>query len=126
MSKRPKATPIAVLGAGSWGTALALLLARNGNETRLWARNPEHVSQMQQASENAKYLPGIPFPDNLHVQSDLNKVLDGVRDILIVVPSHAFRSVLQLIKPIIQPHCRIVSASKGLDPETGDLLINVG
>ena len=125
MSKQPKATPIAVLGAGSWGTALALLLARNGNETRLWARNPEHVVQMQQASENQKYLPGIPFPDNLQVQSDLNLVLDGVQDILIVVPSHAFRAVLQLIKPIIQPNARIVSASKGLDPETGNLLINV-
>jgi len=125
MNKQPKATPIAVLGAGSWGTALALLLARNGNETRLWARNPEHAVQMQQASENHKYLPGILFPDTLQVQSDLNLVLDGVQDILIVVPSHAFRTVLQLIKPIIQPNARIVSASKGLDPETGNLLINV-
>ena len=117
--------PIAVLGAGSWGTALALLLARNGNNTRLWARNVEHVQQMQQEAANTKYLPGIDFPDNLQVNSNLKSTLDGVRDILIVVPSHAFRPLLEQIKPIISDNCRIISACKGLDPETGDLLINV-
>ena len=125
MSNTTLATPIAVLGAGSWGTALALLLARNGNETRLWAKNPEHVQQMQQSSENTKYLPGVRFPDNLNVYSDLEVCLDGVIDILIVVPSHAFRPVLLQIKPIIGPDCRLLSATKGLDPESGDLLINV-
>jgi len=125
MSNTSKALPIAVLGAGSWGTALALLLARNGNKTRLWARNPEHVQQMQQESANTKYLPDIDFPENLQVFSDLVATLDGVRDILIVVPSHAFRPILQEIKPIIRSDCRIISACKGLDPETGDLLINV-
>ena len=125
MRNTSTATPIAVLGAGSWGTALALLLARNGNETRLWAKNLEHVHQMQQSSENTKYLPGVSFPDNLRVFSDLELCLDGVIDVLIVVPSHAFRPVLQLIKPILGPKCRLLSASKGLDPETGDLLINV-
>ena len=125
MSNTLKATPIAVLGAGSWGTALALLLARNGNETRLWARNPEHVRQMQQESENSAYLPGIPLPANLTTSSDLRQTLDGVRDILVVVPSHAFRPLLQQIKPIARPDCRLISACKGLDPETGDLLTNV-
>jgi len=125
MNKGPTETPIAVLGAGSWGTALALLLARNGNETRLWARNPAHVSQMQQASANPKYLPGITFPENLQVFSELSKTLHGVRDILVVVPSHAFRTLIEEIKPIIGHDCRIVSACKGLDPEKGELLLSV-
>jgi len=80
---------------------------------------------MQQESANTKYLPDIDFPENLQVFSDLVATLDGVRDILIVVPSHAFRPILQEIKPIIRSDCRIISACKGLDPETGDLLINV-
>ena len=125
MINSSKVLPIAVLGAGSWGTALALLLARNGNETRLWARSPEHVFQMQQESENSKYLPGIRFPENLKTSSDLEVTLAGVRDILVVVPSHAFRPLLKQIKPLVGPGCRLVSACKGLDPESGDLLINV-
>ncbi len=125
MSYMSKTSPIAVLGAGSWGTALAMLLARNGNETRLWARSSEHVEQMQAESANEKYLSGICFPENLSVSSSLEATLDGVRDILIVVPSHAFRPLLKQIKPFISPDSRLVSACKGLDPETGDLLINV-
>ena len=125
MSNTSKTMPIAVLGAGSWGTALAMLLARNGNETRLWARSSEHVEQMQAESANEKYLPGINFPENLSVSSNLEATLDGVRDILIVVPSHAFRPLLKQIKPFISSDSRLVSACKGLDPETGDLLLNV-
>ncbi len=125
MSDANKSTPIAVFGAGSWGTALAILLARNGNETRLWARDSNHVAQMQQDSANNKYLPGIQFPENLSVYTDLEEVLEGVLDILIVVPSHAFRPLLTQIKPFCHQHTRIISACKGLDPDTGNLLINV-
>ena len=125
MSSQKITSPIAVLGAGSWGTALAILLARNGNRTQLWARNPEHVRQMQLQSENKKYLPEISFPENLHVYSDLAAALEGVRDILIVVPSHAFRPLLEEIKPLINDQTRILSACKGLDPESGHLLLNV-
>lgn len=125
MNNELKTTPIAVLGAGSWGTALAILLAGNGNNTRLWGRNPEHVQQMQQQSANSRYLPGTIFPENLQVFSDLKATLDTVRDILVVVPSHAFRPMLQQIKPILGADCRIISACKGLDPESGHLLINV-
>ena len=117
--------PIAVLGAGSWGTALALLLARNGNPTRLWARSTEHVEAMRAARANEHYLPGVSFPDTLSVSNDLNETLDGVRDVLIVVPSHAFKIVLNSIRPMLAADARIISASKGLDPDTGDLLINV-
>jgi len=125
MTNQLKASPIAVLGAGSWGTALAMLLARNGNKTRLWGRNSDHVQQMQQQSANTKYLPDIKFPDNLQVYSDLTATLEGVRDILIVVPSHAFRPLLLDIQPLMADNCRIITACKGLDPESGHLLINV-
>lgn len=80
---------------------------------------------MQQQSANSKYLPGIQFPENLEVYSDLAETLNSVQDILIVVPSHAFRPLLQQIKPMMQEGCRLISASKGLDPESGHLLLNV-
>lgn len=125
MSNQQISEPIAVLGAGSWGTALAILLARNGNVTRLWARNKDHVLQMQQQSTNSKYLPGVVFPDKIQVYSNLEDTLKGVQDILIVVPSHAFRPLLTNIQPFLSRNSRIISACKGLDPQTGHLLINV-
>jgi glycerol-3-phosphate dehydrogenase (NAD(P)+) len=101
------------------------LLARNGNRTQLWARSPEHVQAMQQDSINTKYLPEVPFPEQLSVSSSLETSLNGVRDVLIVVPSHAFRPLLEQIKPLLSDNVRIISACKGLDPESGHLLINV-
>jgi glycerol-3-phosphate dehydrogenase (NAD(P)+) len=101
------------------------LLARNGNRTQLWARSSEHVQAMQQDSLNAKYLPDVPFPEQLSVSSSLETALNGVRDVLVVVPSHAFRPLLEQIKPLLPDNVRIISACKGLDPESGHLLINV-
>ncbi len=118
-----KSTPIAVLGAGSWGTALAILLARNGNPTRLWARDAEHVAQMQSSHMNERYLGPIAFPESLSVTNDLATALQGCRDILVVIPSHAFHQVLDQIKPLIHEDTRIISATKGLEPGSGDLLI---
>ncbi|MFT5519963.1 MAG: glycerol-3-phosphate dehydrogenase (NAD(P)+) [Enterobacterales bacterium] len=80
---------------------------------------------MQQDSLNAKYLPEVPFPEQLSVSSSLETTLNGVRDVLIVVPSHAFRPLLEQIKPLLPDNVRIISACKGLDPESGHLLINV-
>lgn len=116
--------PIAVLGAGSWGTALAILLARNGNPTKLWARSKEHVQEMQAEHLNARYLPDAPFPGPLSVSSNLEETVAGCRDILIVVPSHAFHGILNQLKLLVNSDTRIVSATKGLDPGTGDLLIH--
>ena len=79
--------PILVLGAGSWGTALALCLARNNVPTRLWSYDPEQAASMQATRENATYLPGIPLLDNIEVLSDLEQALDGIEDVMIVVPS---------------------------------------
>ncbi|MHC9511553.1 NAD(P)H-dependent glycerol-3-phosphate dehydrogenase [Kangiella sp. M94] len=115
----------AVLGAGSYGTALAVLLARNGHSVRLWARKAEHVVEMQQAKQNSKYLPDVVFPDNLLVTHQIDVALKDQPIILVAVPSHAFRDTLNLIKPYVDEDSKLVWASKGLDPESGDLLGNV-
>lgn len=106
---------IAVLGAGSWGTALAMLLGRNNHQVNLWSHNAEHASVMQQARENNRYLAGLTFPETLNVSADLETTFKGVTDILIVVPSHAFRETLEKIKPLITPSHRIAWATKGLE-----------
>tara|TARA_B100001059_G_scaffold236760_1_gene289869 strand:- start:13576 stop:14616 length:1041 start_codon:yes stop_codon:yes gene_type:complete len=116
---------IAVLGAGSYGTALAICLARNGNAITLWGRNHNDIAQMQQQRCNEKYLPGISLPASLAVSADLQAVVKSTRDILVVVPSHAFADTLKQIKPLIPANARVAWATKGLEPETGRLLQDV-
>lgn len=118
-------TPIAVLGAGSWGTALALHLARSGNTTRLWGRDVHAMQAMQQSRENARYLAGISFPSTLTATADLNVALDGCRDVLIAVPSHAFRSTLRAIKPVSKCALRVCWATKGFEHGAQTLLSDV-
>lgn len=117
-----KSKPIAVLGAGSFGTALAILLAKNGNKTRLWARNAEHIQAMRESGFNQAYLPDIPLPNSLELFDDFQQTLDGVEDILIVTPSHAFQQTLSQINQCKTGDVRIVWACKGLEPETGAFL----
>lgn len=121
----PRTTPIAVLGAGSWGTALALHLARLGNDTRLWGRNADDMQRMQQQRQNSRYLPGIPFPETLTATGDLALSLRDVRDVLIAVPSHAFRATLRAIKPMVSEQVRIVWATKGFEHGAQALLSTV-
>jgi glycerol-3-phosphate dehydrogenase (NAD(P)+) len=116
---------IAVIGAGSYGTALAICLARNGNKTLLWGRDPEHVNDMVSARANEKYLSGCPFPDTLMLESDLASAVSASKNILLVVPSHAFGGVLKQIKPDMRDDARLVWATKGLDHESGRLLQDV-
>ncbi len=116
---------IAVLGAGSWGTALAILLARNGADVVLWCRDADEAATMQRDCCNAKYLPGSDFPPTLTVTTDLAQLIASSDDVLFAVPSHAFRSILVEIKPHLKIQTRLVSATKGLDPETGKLLHDV-
>lgn len=116
---------IAVLGAGSYGTALAICLARNGNTISLWGRNAEDMAQMAQQRLNQKYLPDIRLPDTLQVTADLAEAVASSRDILLVVPSHAFAETLRQIKPLLKPDARLAWATKGLEPETGRLLQDV-
>lgn len=115
---------IAVLGAGSFGTALAILLAKNGNQTILWGRDSVQVESINQSRINQKYLPDILLPESLVVTNDFEQAVKDVRDILVVTPSYAFSDTLQQIKPLVKADVRIVWACKGLEPESSDFLEN--
>jgi len=117
-----QSNPIAVLGAGSFGTALAILLAKNGNPTRLWARNGQQIQAMRESGFNSKYLPDIPLPKSLELFESFEKAINGVSDILIVTPSHAFQQTLSQIEQYKTGSVRIVWACKGLEPDTGHFL----
>jgi glycerol-3-phosphate dehydrogenase (NAD(P)+) len=114
-------SPIAVIGAGSWGTALALLLARRGRDVRLWGRDPQQLEQLTRTRVNERYLPGAAFPENLHIEPDLQSSVAGVNDIIISVPSHALRDTLSHINPLLGKEARVCWATKGFELHTGKL-----
>lgn len=114
-----------ILGAGSWGTALALLLCRNGCRVRLWDHFQEQVQALDRDGENRRYLPGFPFPPGLQPVADLTDALDGADELLAVVPSHAFASVLRRLAGQVPDGLGIAWATKGFDPATGRLLHQV-
>jgi glycerol-3-phosphate dehydrogenase (NAD(P)+) len=109
---------IAVLGAGSWGTALAIHLARNGHQARLWGRDRELVARMRDQYRNPAFLPDIAFPNGVTPTSHLDECLDAAAYVLTAVPSHGLRAVIQQAMPLIPPKAAIVSATKGIEPET--------
>jgi len=113
---------MSVIGAGSYGTALAITLARNGHDVVLWGHNPQHLAQLQADRCNAAFLPDVPFPDSLNLEQDLATAIAASRDLLVVVPSHVFGDVLKQIQPFLRADSRIVWATKGLEKETGRLL----
>ena len=108
-----------VIGAGSWGTALAIQLAREGLAVRLWGRDAGQLESMRTLRRNRRYLPDAAFPDTLHIAEDLQSALADSRDALIAVPSHAFRATLQSIEPLLDPGTRIAWATKGFEISTG-------
>lgn len=116
---------IAVLGAGSWGTALAMQLARNDRSCLLWARSPGQVADMKARHENPRFLPGLAFPDGLDVTDDLDAALASSRRLLIAVPSHAFAGLLERIAPKLSDFEGVAWACKGFEPGTGALLHEV-
>ncbi|WP_166372126.1 NAD(P)H-dependent glycerol-3-phosphate dehydrogenase [Psychromonas sp. SA13A] len=118
-------TAITVLGAGSYGTALAVALARNGHNTLIWGHQADHIQRLQSDRENKAFLPGVTFPERLQPESDLAKCIAATDTILLVVPSHVFGLVLSQVKPLLRPEHRIAWATKGLEAETGRLLQEV-
>jgi len=114
--------PTLVIGAGAWGTALAIAIARNGNEVLLWGRDDKHLAAMQDSHSNERYLPGLIFPDTLKVMPSLEQALSLAKHVLISVPSIAFSGMLQQIKPLITAGTPVSWATKGLTPETGRFL----
>ncbi|MES1924516.1 NAD(P)H-dependent glycerol-3-phosphate dehydrogenase [Salinisphaera sp. T31B1] len=117
-AERGAARCMAVLGAGSWGTALAIQLARNGNDVRLWARDTAAIQAMSGARENRRYLPGCPLPDTLDPCADMAAAVEGADDVLVVVPSHALRECLTALEPLLGAGQRVIWATKGLEPES--------
>ena len=106
----------AVVGAGSWGTALAAHLARLGTPTRLWARDAAMARSMAAARENPRYLPGVRLPDLVEITGDRDEALAGAALIVVAVPSHFLRGVLTPMAPLIPPGAILLSATKGLEP----------
>lgn len=113
---------ITVLGAGSWGTALAILLAKNGHNVTLWGREAEQMQQMQQQRQNSFYLPDAAFPDNLQITADFTTSVETTDELLIAIPSSGFRELLQRLKAFNKP---IIWASKGIEPDSNKLLHQV-
>ena len=110
---------IAVLGAGAWGTALAVSLARRGgHDLTLWAHSPEHAEELADTGENLRYLPGFVLPMGIRVTARLDDAIDGAGTILCVTPSQALRSVMEHIAPVLKPQQFLLSASKGIEERT--------
>lgn len=118
-------TPVTILGAGSWGTALAIQLARGNRPATLWGHDPVCMSRLQAERVNTRYLPGVPLPESLQISDNLAAAVQDVRDILIVVPSHAFRSILASVQPYLRADARLMWATKGLESGSGKLLHRV-
>lgn len=121
----PVEASIIIIGAGSYGTALAITLARHGHEVLLWGHDPVHIQTLEAARCNQAFLPNVPFPPTLSLEASLPVALTASRDVLIVVPSHVFGTVLTQLKQYLRPDARIVWATKGLEAETGRLLQDV-
>ncbi len=121
----PATQSLSVLGAGSYGTALAIAVASKGVKVCLYARSADKAARLAAARENEQYLKGIKFPDSLDVTADLQYAVNFARDILIVVPSGAFVSTVREIKPFLRPEQRLAWATKGLESSTGEFLSDV-
>ena len=113
--------PVAVLGAGSWGTALAIQFARAGHPTRLWTRNAADADSMRSARQNVRYLPDAKFPDAIELHTDLADAVRHCEAIIVAVPSHGLRTLLVQLKPLLARDARLAWATKGFELDTGKL-----
>lgn len=118
-SSAPADSTVVVLGAGSWGTALAIQLARLERPAVLWGRDREHMAELARDRRNSRYLPEAAFSDSLRIEADLSRALSLGRDILIAVPSHALRGMLEQAAGHLPAGARVAWATKGFELETG-------
>ncbi len=116
---------ISILGAGSWGTALAIQAARNGCKTLLWGHNKVHMQALSEDKENSRYLPGLALPASLAITNDLAEAAAFSTLILLSVPSHAFKDTLLKLKPLLNDKTKIAWATKGFDVNNGSLLSEI-
>ena len=110
---------VVVMGAGSWGTALAILLAEKGNEVTLWEYQNEKAVTIEKERENKVFLPGSKFPDTLHVTSKTEGLLEGAKYVIFSVPSQVLRGVIGNLSPQIKGDTILVNTAKGLEVSTG-------
>ncbi len=118
-------TKVSVIGAGSWGTALAKHLAGSGHQVRLWAFEPQVAQAVNQDHQNPVFLPGFTLPENLTAFNDLAEALAGAQMVVMVVPSHVFRQVLTQAAPHLPPQAAFVSCAKGIEAQTGFTMCEV-
>ncbi|MGP4041348.1 NAD(P)H-dependent glycerol-3-phosphate dehydrogenase [Gracilibacillus sp. D59] len=109
---------IAVLGAGSWGTALAMVLCDNHHDVRIWTHNRDQKLAMELEKKNQKYLPGISLPDSLTIFGDLNQAIEQVEAIVLVVPTKAIREICQKLNKVLHHKVVIIHGSKGIEPDS--------
>lgn len=112
---------VAVLGSGSWGTALAIHLARTGHRAILWGIETDELTAMARDRTNRRYLPGIELPAGVEIEHDFATAVAQAEQLLVVVPSHAFREVLERLKPVLRADQRVAWATKGFELKTGKL-----
>lgn len=116
---------IAVIGAGSWGTALAQALARGGKDVRLWARDPALVARIDSDRVNPAYLPGVALSSSIRVTRDMAEALDGAGVAILAVPTHGMAATAAMCASALASSCAVVSAAKGLDAATGRTMTEV-
>ncbi len=109
---------IAVIGAGSWGTALALVLKDNGHEVTLWSLEPEHIEELKRLNENPRYLPGVRLPEGIFYTADLAEAARDKAMLVLAVPSHAMRPVTASLRGLVADGQLLLSVAKGFDPDT--------
>lgn len=109
---------VTILGAGSWGTALGMVLADNGHTVRLWGHEEYHVEEINREQANTRYLPGVELPKGIRAYYDLEEALEGVEIIVFAVPTKAFREVARKIKSIVKHKITVVHVSKGIEPDS--------
>jgi len=116
---------IAVLGAGSWGTTLAMVLVENGHEVRLWAHRRENAAEIAASRENARYLPGVTLPPGILVTGEMGAAVDESQTVVFSVPTHTMRAVSTDAAPHIDPATIVVNTSKGLEEGSLDRMSQV-
>lgn len=118
-------TTVTVLGSGSWGTALAAQMARQGHDTLIWGRDPAQIEAINARHENPRYLPGVALPLNLRATLDFEAAVAAASMLLVVTPSHAFTETVRRLAPLRPAGCGVAWASKGFEPGTGRFLHEV-
>lgn len=122
MSAQRPLSPTLVIGAGAWGTALAIAMARNGHQVWLWARDGELRQQMRETRINARYLPDVRFPETLEIADDFTDACASAQHVLVAVPSRGFVSTVEQLAPVIGDQVPVSWATKGLTPDSGRFL----